>query len=140
MTDGFMLLFLVVIVVVGAGILFIITHARGKDRQLDVDRYRTSWLTIEQQLVKGEEATCHLVVLNADKLLDQALKQRGFKGDTMGQRMVSARDKWSNANNVWNAHKLRNRIAHESDVTVGYDSARRALSAFKQGLKDLGAI
>jgi hypothetical protein len=59
MTEGLMLLFLVVIVVLGAGILFIITHARGKDRALDVDRYRTSWLTIEQQLVKGEEATCH---------------------------------------------------------------------------------
>jgi hypothetical protein len=140
MTDGLMLLFLVVIVLLGAGILFIITHARGKARPLDIDRYRTSWLTIEQQLVKGEEASCHLVVLNADKLLDQALKQRGFKGDTMGQRMKSAHDTWSNANNVWNAHKLRNRIAHESEVTVGYDNARRALTAFKQGLKDLGAI
>jgi hypothetical protein len=140
MTDGFMLLFLIVIVVVGTGILFIVTHGRGKAQPLDVERYRTSWLTIEQQLVKGDEATCHLVVLNADKLLDQALKQRGFKGETMGHRMKSARDTWSNANNVWNAHKLRNKIAHESDVTVGYDSARRALSAFKQGLKDLGAI
>lgn len=140
MTDGLMILFLVVIVLVGAGILFIIAHARGKSRPLDVERYRTSWLTIEQQLVKGEEASTHLVVLNADKLLDQALRQRGFKGDTMGQRMKSARDTWSNANNVWNAHKLRNRIAHESDVKVGYDNARRALSAFKQGLKDLGAI
>lgn len=140
MTDGLMLSFLIVIVVVGAGILFIITHGRGKARPLDVDRYRTSWLTIEQQLIKGEEASCHLAVLNADKLLDQALRQRGYKGDTMGHRMKAASKEWSNANNVWGAHKLRNRIAHENDVTVGYDNARRALAAFKQGLKDLGAI
>ncbi len=140
MTDGLMIAFLIVILLVGGGILFIITHSMGKSKQLDVDRYRTSWLTIEQQLVKGEEASSHLVILNADKLLDQALKQRGFKGETMGERMKSAKAAWSNANNVWNAHKLRNRIAHETDVSIGYDNARRALSAYKQALKDMGAI
>lgn len=140
MTDGLMTVFLLVIVLVGVGILFIITHSKGRSQQLDVDRYRTSWLTIERQLVKGEEASSHLVILNADKLLDQALKQRGFKGDTMGERMKSAKDTWTNANNVWTAHKLRNKIAHETDVKVGYDMARRALAAYKQGLKDVGAI
>lgn len=140
MTDSLMLVFLVVIVLVGGGILFIVTHSFGKSKQLDVDRYRTSWLTIEQQLVKGEEASSHLVILNADKLLDQALKQRGFKGETMGARMKGAQSTWSNANNIWGAHKIRNRIAHEPDVSVGYDMARRALSAYKQALKDLGAI
>lgn len=140
MTDGLMLLFLVVIVLVGGGILFIITHSLGKSKQLDVDRYRTSWLTIEQQLVKGEEASSHLVILNADKLLDQALKQRGFKGDTMGERMKNAKQTWTNANNIWGAHKIRNRIAHETDIKVGYDTARRALAAYKQALKDVGAI
>lgn len=140
MTDGLMMVFLLVIVLVGGGILFIITHSFGKSKQLDVDRYRTSWLTIEQQLVKGEEASCHLVILNADKLLDQALKQRGFKGETMGERMKTAKATWSNTNNIWTAHKLRNRIAHETDVKVGYDTARRALSAYKRALKDVGAI
>jgi len=140
MNDLLMITFLVVIVLVGAGILFIITHGRKGAKNLDVERYRTSWLTIEQQLVKSEESSFHLVVLNADKLLDQALRQRGYKGNTMGERMKSARDTWSSANNVWTAHKLRNRIAHEPDVTVGYDNARRALSAYKQALKDVGAI
>lgn len=140
MTDVLMIAFLIVIILVGALILFVMGHGRKGSKQLDVDRYRTSWMTIEQQLVKGEESSCHLVVLNADKLLDQALRQRNFKGDTMGERMKSARDVWSNANDVWSAHKLRNRIAHEPDVSVGYDNARRALSAFKQALKDVRAI
>ena len=140
MTDGLMVLFLIVIVMLGGGILFVITHSRGKGRQLDVERYRTSWMTIEQQLSKEEESSSHLVILNADKLLDQALKQRGFKGDTMGERMKSARTSWSNANDIWTAHKLRNRIAHETDVVVGYQNARRALSAYKRALKDVGAI
>jgi hypothetical protein len=140
MTDGLMVIFLVVIVLIGGGILFLIAHSRGSGKQLDVDRYRTSWMTIEQQLVRGEEISGHLVILNADKLLDQALKQRGFKGDTMGERMKSARDTWTSANDVWGAHKLRNRIAHETDIKVSYDTARRALGAYKRALKDVGAI
>ena len=56
----------------------------------------------------------------------------------MGDRMKKVN--WSNADVVWGAHKLRNRIAHESDVKVNYDTARRALAGFKQGLKDMGAI
>lgn len=140
MTDGLMILFLAVIVLVGAGILFVMGHGRKNGSALDIDRYRTSWLAIERQLVKGEESSYHLALLNADKLLDQALRQRGFKGETMGERMKTARTTWSNANAVWSAHKLRNQIAHEADVKVNYDAARRSLSAFKQALKDLGAI
>jgi hypothetical protein len=58
----------------------------------------------------------------------------------MGERMKSARKTWTNANHVWSAHKLRNRIAHETNVRVSFDETRRALSAFKHALKDLGAI
>ena len=90
--------------------------------------------------MKGEESSYHLAILNADKLLDQALRQRGFKGETMGERMRSARQIWSNATAVWTAHKLRNQIAHEPEVKISYDQARRSLSAFKQSLKDVGAI
>jgi hypothetical protein len=81
-----------------------------------------------------------MTVLNADKLLDQALRERAIKGETMGERMKTLRDTWSNANAVWSAHKLRNQIAHEADVRVTYDDARRALAGFKQALKDVGAI
>jgi predicted RNase H-related nuclease YkuK (DUF458 family) len=58
----------------------------------------------------------------------------------MAERMKSGATLFSNRNNVWLAHKLRNRIAHETDVRVSYDDARYALSYFKQALKDVGAI
>jgi hypothetical protein len=138
MTDVLMLIFLIVIVLVGAGVLFMIAHGRNGSKALDVEKYRRSWLSIERQLVKGNEPSYHLAILNADKLLDQALKQRNTKGATMGERMKAT--SWSNANVVWEAHKLRNKIAHEPDVVVDYNGARRALAGFKQGMKDVGAI
>ena len=58
----------------------------------------------------------------------------------MGERMKSANKVWKNANHVWGAHKIRNQLAHEVNANVTYDITLRSLSAFKQALKDLGAI
>jgi hypothetical protein len=135
------LIFFFAAILIVAGMLFaVITFSKKGQSNLNVDKYRLKWMQIEQQLKRDEPSSCHLAVLNADKLLDQALRERGVRGNTMGERMKTIKDTWSNANNVWTAHKLRNQIAHETDVSVGYDDARRALSGFKQALKDLGAI
>ena len=135
------IIFLFAAVLIVAGILLaVITMTKKGGVQLDVDRYRSKWLHIEQQLKKDTPTSYHLCVLEADKLLDHAMKARGVKGETMGERMKTAKGTWSDANSVWSAHKLRNQIAHESDVNVSYDDARRALAGFKLGLKDMGAI
>lgn len=138
--DGILIIIFAVVLVLGGILLAVMSMARGGRQYLDVEKYRVKWLAIEQSLKDDQEATYHLALLNADKLLDKALQERGFRGNTMGERMRSAQKTWSNANHVWVAHKLRNQIAHESDVKVSLDMTRRALAAFKQGLKDVGAI
>lgn len=134
-------IFFLAAVLICAGLLFaVIALARRGPAHLDVEKYRSRWLTIEQQLVRDEINSYHMCIINADKLLDQALQEKGIAGKTMADRMKQMQSKWSNANNVWSAHKLRNRIAHEDNVRLDYDGARRALAAFKQALKDVGAI
>lgn len=138
--DGTIILFFAAILIV-AGLLFaVITLTKKGAVQLDVDKYRVKWMAIEQQLKRDQEASYHMTILNADKLLDHALKARGVKGETMGERMKNAKDTWHDANAVWSAHKLRNQIAHEADVRIDYNDTRRALTGFKQALKDIGAI
>jgi hypothetical protein len=133
------IIFFFTAILIFGGLLFaVIALARKGPRGLDVEKYRSRWLTIEQQLKRDETSSYPMCVLNADKLLDQALTEKGVPGTTMGERMKQT--KWSNANVVWTAHKLRNQIAHEPDVRLDYDGARRALAAFKLALKDIGAI
>jgi len=138
--DGTLLAFMIGVLVIGALLIIVITLTKRVPMGLDVEKYRSKWLQIEASLKRDESSSHHLAVLNADKLLDQALREKGVRGDTMGERMKTANTSWRNANAVWGAHKLRNQIAHESDVRVTYDDARRALAGFKQALKDLGAI
>lgn len=133
-------IFLVLILLV-AGLLLVFLVGKGRSATgLNKEKYHVAWLGIEQQLKRNDDSSFYLTILNADKLLDQALRERGFKGGTMGERMKVAQKTWTNANHVWNAHKLRNRIAHETNVRVSFDETRRALASFKQALKDLGAI
>lgn len=131
---------LISVAIIGIILVLILTFTKKGSPVLDTNKYRLKWMAIEKQLTADDAASHQLVVLNADKLLDQALKERGLKGDTMGERMKNAQSLWTQANAVWGAHKLRNRIAHESDVQVAYSDARSALASFKQALKDVGAI
>lgn len=137
--NSFVVIMVIGIIIVGIVMLGIIASTRRKAPGLDQEEFRSKWLKIEASII-DDEASCHLAILNADKLLDSALKARGFAGETMGERMKSARNTFSNNNAVWAAHKLRNQIAHEPDVTIKSKTARYALKAFKKALKDVGAL
>lgn len=114
---------------------------KGKHKHnFNIEEYQTRWLKIENGLVKGDPRTYSMSVINADKLLDKALQEMGLAGKTMGERMKRIGDHFSDVNKVWYAHKLRNRIAHEEDFEISYTETSKALAAFRQALKDLGAI
>ena len=128
------------VLLVAGVVLWVIFRLHHGSNQLDVDKYRKKWLEIERQLKKDDLRSCQFAVIEADRLLDSALKENGIKGDTMGERMKAAKDMWSNRDSVWKAHKLRNQIVHEVGTEVDYTTARQALVGFKRALKDMGAI
>jgi hypothetical protein len=138
--DQTVIFFLAAVILVGALILTLICSNKKGRKYLNVEYYRAKCLEIEHQLKRDEFSSYHLSIINADKLLDKALTDRGFSGKTMGERMKNASKTFSDQNGIWSAHKLRNKIAHESDVYVTYDQARSALANFRKALKDVGAI
>lgn len=137
--DSAVVILIIAIVAIGA-LLFLVIHFFPHSPSVDKQKYQSRWLEIEQKLQLSSVDSKHMAIMNADKLLDQALRETGSHGKTMGERMKARQGVWSNANAVWAAHKLRNRIAHEESVSVSDDMAGRALASFRQALKDLGAL
>ena len=133
--DSFLILFLALIVVAGLILLVGLGQFGRRRSGLDAKYYRDRWAKIEQ-VQKIGEAGWQVAIIQADKLLDQALKERGFSGDTMGERLKSSHA----GDKVWAAHKIRNRIAHETDVRLNPVMVAQALRGFKQGLKNIGAL
>lgn len=138
-STGEILLLVAILIVAVIGVVYLALATKRRPI-LDQARYQAHWLEIEHSINRDSSATWQLAIMNADKLLDHALRERHFSGKTMGERMKSAQATWKNANHVWSAHKIRNQLAHETNAQVSYDITLRALASYKQGLKDLGAI
>ncbi len=101
-------------------------------------KFQHKWLELLTR-VKTHEGMM-LAVIDADRLLNEALTKKGFKGKTMGERLVSAQKALSDNDAVWYAHKLRNRLVHEPHIRLKKEEAKNALTGFKQALKDLEAL
>jgi hypothetical protein len=78
----------------------------------------------------------HRRVIEAEKVLESALKSLGYEGN-FADKLRAAGPRFSRLQDLWGAHKLRNRIAHEMGVSIGEREVRSAMSAFERALKDL---
>ena len=137
--DGIIVIMFAGVIIVRLILIVMMTAGRKGKKLLDKQRYQQEWLAIEKSLT-NEPSSQQFAIFQADKLLDRALRESGYGGQTMGERMVSAARVFSRREAVWAAHKLRNRIAHEDNVKINAEWTRKALSSFKRALKDLGAI
>ena len=137
---GSSIFLLLAILIVGILVFVAITISQKKSHAFDKENYQTAWLKIENSFVRDNKQSYQIAVINADKLLDKAMNEMGVPGKTMGERLKKVGAHFSDVNAVWRAHKIRNMIAHESDFDLEYTRAKNALAAFRQALKDLGAI
>ncbi|HEX4662512.1 MAG TPA: hypothetical protein VH144_02765 [Candidatus Saccharimonadales bacterium] len=126
----------IAIVVLGLGLLFLLS--RRPQTGLNHQWYDEQWRGIEGTFRDGKSGQV-LAVISADKLLDKAMQQKGFGGQTMGERLKKHPTAFADVNAIWRAHKLRNRIAHDQ-IQVYEAECRTALNTLRQGLRDLGAL
>lgn len=131
--------FLVGIIIFGLVVLLALTRFMPRRKpHIDQEYFQQKWAELLLR-VKTPEGMM-LAVIDADKLLDEALKKHHLRGKTMGERLVTAQRLLSDNDAVWFAHKLRNRLVHEPNVKLKQTEAKNALAGFRQGLKDLGAL
>lgn len=137
--DSLPLIALAVVLLVAVVLLAGIGGLNKKRSGLDHAYYKKQWDMILSYKSNGG-AGLQLAIFEADKLLDHALKNRGYPGETMGERLKAARGSFMNNDAVWHAHKLRNRLAHEQNVPLNGLTVDQALRGFRAALKDLGAF
>jgi len=126
------------IIVFAVFFLFVVGVVHRRASKLDKNFYRKKWAELDA--AAANEVGWVQAVVEADKLLDDALKKSGYKGKTMGERLVSASRAFSDKDRTWAAHKLRNRVVHETSIKLRKNHVQGALSGFRKALKDLGAL
>jgi hypothetical protein len=109
-------------------------------RKLNVDKYTARWQELQKNCASRK--TWPQAIIEADDLVNDALKRAKFKGKTTGERLVAAQHTLTSNETVWLGHKLRKRIVQEEiDVRkLKKQDIVTALSGFRQALRDLGAL
>lgn len=134
-----MIFFLIGIIVFGIIVLALVGMI-GKKRFGPTGQkyFRDKWMELLTR-VKSPEGMV-LAVIDADKLLDEALRRKHYKGKTTGERLVAAQRDIKDNDAVWHAHKLRNRLVHEPNVRLKKSEAQNALAGYRACLKDLDVL
>lgn len=81
-----------------------------------------------------------LAIIEADVILDDVLKQHGYIGNSLGERLKSISPQQLNSlNDAWEAHKVRNRIAHEgADFVLTKRVAEETVNRYRRVFSEFG--
>jgi hypothetical protein len=91
------------------------------------------WERVVAHISSSNPSDWRLAILESDIILDELLDQEGYVGGTIGEKLKTADPgDFKTLNNAWEAHKIRNAIAHEGqDFTLTQREARRIIGLYE---------
>lgn len=108
----------------------------------DVPKTHLRWERIKEQTGSDSEQQWRLAILEADIMLNELLDVQGYRGETMGEKMKAVdRANFNTIDLAWEAHKIRNRIAHEGSAhLLNAREARRVISLYERVFKEFRVV
>ncbi len=93
------------------------------------------WNKIEKLMQDNNPDSWRLALIEADRLFAKLLNDLGFEKQTVAEALKDAKtNDLPNKEELWFAHKLRNKAVHE-DVALDKNEVLRALHAYKTALR-----
>ncbi len=114
---------------VGLAVLIVVAVTLSLRRQRriapkDRERIAAMWRhVLSLQTVESQ-------ILEADKVLDEMMRMLGASG-SFADKLRSLVPRLKTSQPLWNAHKLRNRLAHEPGARINVKEAAQALQAYR---------
>ena len=100
------------------------------------------WKTIQELIESGQESDWRQAIIESDIMLDEMLSDRGYAGDTLGDKLKGANpSQFKTLSSAWDAHKVRNDIAHQgSTYELSESMAHRTIANYEAVFKEFGEI
>lgn len=122
----------------------ILTHEHH-ERYSDLDpieaeqsKDHSRWAHIQTLIESGQERDWREAIMEADIMLEDMLVERGYEGTSTGERLQRVDPKrFTTLDQAWEAHKIRNRIAHEGmafklEDQIAYRTIKKYEAVFKE--------
>ncbi|OGI83334.1 hypothetical protein A2997_02480 [Candidatus Nomurabacteria bacterium RIFCSPLOWO2_01_FULL_36_10b] len=125
-TSLFKFILIIIVLILCAGIIYVLIRMREL-KHADAKKYKEyfirpsptaqtnkRWQNVEALFQSSNPNDWRVAIIEADTMLDDLITSLGYKGENLGERLKSIPPATFPALQLaWEAHKIRNRIAHQ---------------------------
>ena len=105
-----------------------------------VDTSEEEWMRIVRLAHSRSPADRKLAIIEADNILDAVVTRLGYSGDTVGEKLKNIEEsEFATLNDAWEAHKVRNEIAHEN-IDISREDAIRVIMLYERVFREFEYI
>ena len=100
------------------------------------------WLHIESLSSGSSSSEWRQAIIEADIMLDDMLTKQGYVGESIGEKLRAVEPSdFNTLNDAWEAHKVRNQIAHQGSAFDLSDTlAQRTIARYEAVFREFGML
>jgi len=100
------------------------------------------WHYILTLVESPNESDWRVAIMEADSMMEEILKERGLSGESVAELLEGAKGSgYMSIQNAWDAHIVRNQIAHQgSDFPLSQIEARRVIKMYQNFFEELNVV
>ncbi|MEK7622044.1 MAG: hypothetical protein AAB415_02585 [Patescibacteria group bacterium] len=99
------------------------------------------WEKVQTLLVSESQSEWKQAIIEADNLLDEMVRAMNYPGDNLGERLKNIEPSdFTTLQSAWEAHKVRNQIAHQNDFTLTRREVGRVLELYEKVFREFNFI
>ena len=106
------------------------------------EKKREKWNRLVDLASSENESDWRLAIIEADTMLDDMIDLMGYEGEGLGEKLKQIdKSSFNTLDKAWDAHKVRNTIAHAgSDYVLTKREVRRVIDLYKQVFEEFEFI
>lgn len=114
-----------------------------KEKEKSANGFRNErWEHVLEYLASSNSSDWKLAVMEADSMLEDLTDQLELDGVNLGERLKSSnKEKFKTLDDAWEAHIVRNKIAHEGSMfELSQHEANRIITLYENVFREFGHI
>ena len=102
----------------------------------------SKWRMVLKHSSSKNPSDWKIAIIEADTILDALVERAGYPGDSLGERLKNAdKGAFRTLDYAWEAHKVRNRIAHEgSNFSLTERDAKNTIKQYEEVFREFQYI
>lgn len=106
------------------------------------NKNKARWSKIVEHSESNNSNDWKIAIMEADIMLDDMLDKQGYHGESIGDKLKQVeKSDFSSIDEAWEAHKVRNQIAHEgSDFILTQRKTREVIGMYEKVFREFYMI